>query len=127
MEKGDEAIMSSASISQPSNNHQRTVPNNSNLVSVNKNHTCTLTSTNLPNARRYDSEGPVDNLVESTDPTVNKSLPGKGADKEAIMRHLEDMVVYSSLFFMPAYSTSLCTITASNFFILLYVTQFLDT
>lgn len=91
MEKGDEAIMSSASISQPSNNYQRTVPNNSNLVSVNKNHTCTLTSSNLPNARRYNSEGPVDNLVESSDPTVNKSLPGKGADDEAIMRHLEDM------------------------------------
>ncbi|XP_024028707.1 TSL-kinase interacting protein 1 isoform X2 [Morus notabilis] len=90
METRDEAIMSSASISQPATNYQATGPNNNNLVSVNKNHTYTLTSTNVPN-ERPNVEGPVDNLVESSDPTVNKSWHGKGAGEETITRHLGDM------------------------------------
>lgn len=84
--------MSSASISQPATNYQSTGPNNNNLVSVNKNHTYTLTSTNVPN-ERPNIEGPVDNLVASSDPTVNKSWHGKGAGEETITRHLGDMVV----------------------------------
>lgn len=85
--------MTAAYISPPSTNYQPTDIDN-NLVSVNINQTCTLTETNLPNKRRYSSAGPNDKLLESSNPTVNKSPRGKGAGDRTIMRQLGDTVIY---------------------------------
>ncbi|KAM6593202.1 hypothetical protein CsatA_000905 [Cannabis sativa] len=92
MEKRDQDMRGTTTMSVPSTTHQSMDLHEDNLVSVNKNHDSAFTSANVVlNEKRYSSAGPRDNLLDSCDPTASdKPWHGKGAGGETSMRQLRD-------------------------------------
>ncbi|POO01720.1 Homeodomain-like [Trema orientale] len=90
MEKRDGEIGGPAAMSVPSATNQPVDLHKDNRVLVNKNHASSLTSTDVPNERRYNTGSPNDNLPDSSDPITNESWQGKGAGDETSLRQLGD-------------------------------------
>lgn len=92
VEKSNDQSKDLAPVSVPSTDYQAVELNENYPTSVNKSQAIAVTSTDVPNERkRYDTVGPSNSLVESSE--AKKSWNRKGAGDGTTLRQLRDVVL----------------------------------